>query len=68
MITFSVVKEPYGWAVRSGNGMMTPVWCRAMAIEQAQRMVNTLTRHGRLAELEIGGDEPRSEPALRAEA
>lgn len=62
MIIFDVVKEPYGWAVRCEDGMMTPVWCRAMAIEQAQRMVDTLIRHGQSAMLRIGDDDFGEEP------
>lgn len=51
MITFEVVKEPYGWAVRRDDCMMMPAWCRSMAMEEAQRMVNTLRSHGQPAQL-----------------
>jgi hypothetical protein len=53
LITFEVVKEPYGWAIRRDNRMMTPVWCKTLAVEQASRMVQALRRHGRPAELRI---------------
>ena len=31
-ITFEVVKEAYGWAVRRDRQMMTPCWCKALAV------------------------------------
>ena len=57
MITFQVVKEPYGWAIRQGRQMMRPVWCRALAVEEARRMVDALRRHGALAELWIDEED-----------
>ena len=53
MITFEIVKEPYGWAVRRDDCMMMPAWCKAVAVEEAQRMVSTLHRHGQQAQLTI---------------
>jgi hypothetical protein len=53
VITFEVVKEPYGWAIRRDHRMMTPVWCKALAVEQARRMVEALRRHGQSAEVWI---------------
>lgn len=53
MITFEIVKEPYGWAVRRDNCMMMPAWCKAVAVEEAQRMVSVLNRHGQQAQLKI---------------
>jgi hypothetical protein len=53
VITFAVVKEPYGWAIRRDHCMMTPVWCKALAVEQAGRMVEALRRNGQAAELWI---------------
>lgn len=53
IITFEVAKEPYGWSIRRGAQMMTPVWCKALAVEQASRMVAVLRRHGVPAELRI---------------
>jgi hypothetical protein len=57
VITFEVVKEPYGWSIRRDARMMTPVWCKAMAVEQANRMVAMLRRHGAPAELRIDDAE-----------
>ena len=51
MIVFSVVKEPYGWAVRNDARMMRPACSRALAVEEAQRMVAALHRHGQPAQL-----------------
>jgi len=52
-ITFEVVKEAYGWAVRRDRQMMTPCWCKALAVDQAQRMVDALRRHGERAEMRV---------------
>lgn len=57
MIMFLVVKEPYGWAVRREDQMMMmPASCRAVAIEQAQRMVAVLRGHGQQAQLRFDDD------------
>lgn len=53
VITFEVVKEPYGWSIRRDARMMTPVWCKALAVEQASRMVEVLRRHGAPAALRV---------------
>ena len=65
MISFRVVKEPYGWAVRTGHGMMTPFRSRGRAIEHASCFAETLRQNGEPAEvvLEETGSPPR--PALR---
>jgi hypothetical protein len=57
VITFEVVKEPYGWSIRRDARMMTPVWCKALAVQQASRMVAVLRRHGAPAELRIDDAE-----------
>ncbi len=51
MIMFRIVKEPYGWAVRRDEQMMMPAACRSVAIEEAERMVAALRRHGQPAQL-----------------
>ncbi len=51
MLTFEIVKEPYGWAVRRDNCMMMPAGCKAVAVKEAQRMVTALIRSGQRAEL-----------------
>jgi hypothetical protein len=45
-VSFRVVKEPYGWAVRMGRGMMTPFRSRALAIEHANGCAANLLDHG----------------------
>lgn len=51
MLTFEIVKEPYGWAVRRDSCMMMPAGSKAVALEEAQRMVTALIRSGQRAEL-----------------
>jgi hypothetical protein len=53
VITFDVVKESYGWAVRRDRQMMTPMWCRALAVAEAERMAAALRRHGAQAKVRI---------------
>ena len=45
IISFRVVKEPYGWAVRMGQGMMTPFHSRSMALRHANSFAEALRRH-----------------------
>lgn len=52
-ICFRVVKEPYGWAVRMGEGMMTPFQSQTMAIQHASGIVEALRRRGEFAEVII---------------
>jgi hypothetical protein len=35
MITFNVVKEQHGWAIRMDERMITPFWSRDLAIREA---------------------------------
>ncbi len=64
LITFEIVKESYGRAIRRDDQMMTPMWCRALAEADAERMVQALRRHGERAEVRIcdadGGPQPSS--------
>ena len=53
MITFSVVKEQHGWAVRSGACTMTPFWSRDLAIREANCLAEEIRRHGQLTEVVI---------------
>jgi hypothetical protein len=58
MITFNVVKEQYGWAIRMGDGTMTPFWSRDLAVREANRLAATIRCHGECAEVIIeGGDQ-----------
>jgi hypothetical protein len=55
MITFSVVKEQHGWAVRMGAAMTTPFWSRALAIREANCLAESIRRHGQIAHVIIEG-------------
>jgi hypothetical protein len=46
MVTFKVVKERHGWAVRTGQQMTTPFWSRGLAIREADSMAANIRRHG----------------------
>lgn len=59
MITFRVVRERHGWAIRTGEEMMTPFWSRELAIREADRMAAGLSRHGALTEVLIEETESR---------
>jgi hypothetical protein len=68
MITFNVVKERYGWAVRAGECMKTPFWSRDLAIREANCLADAIRRHGEHAVVVIEDGEPISptrRPALR---
>jgi hypothetical protein len=58
IIGFRVVKEPYGWAVRLGEGMMTPFRSQAMALQHAAGIVEALRRCGEFAEVVVVEDVP----------
>jgi hypothetical protein len=58
MITFSVVKEQHGWAVRTGECMMTPFWSRELAIQEANCLADAIRCHGECAEVVVEGADP----------
>ena len=58
MITFNVVKERYGWAVRIGESMSMPFWSRDMAIRQANCLAADILRHGNSAEVIVQDADP----------
>ena len=61
MITFNVVKEANGWAVRMGQRMTTPYRSRESAIREANCLAESICRHGEYAEVVIESgseDEP----------
>lgn len=61
-ISFRVVKEPYGWAVRMGEGMMTPFRSKILAVRHANGFADALRRCGEPVEVvvEERPAEPRS--------
>jgi D-aminopeptidase len=53
MITFSVVKEKYGWAIRLDERMTTPFRVRELAIREAKRLADAIRRHGECTEVVV---------------
>ena len=66
MICFRVVKEPYGWAVRMGEGMMTPFRSRRHAIEHANGFAEALQQRGERAQVVIEGWPSERKPEARS--
>lgn len=58
--SFRVVKEPYRWAVRQGEGVMTPFASCGLAVRHAQTLAAALSARGEQAEVLIEGDEAGS--------
>lgn len=58
MITFNVVKERHGWAVRMGERMTTPFWSRDLAIHEANCLADAIRCHGECAEVIVEGGDP----------
>lgn len=56
MITFNVVKEQYGWAIRMGECMMTPFWSRELAVQEANRLADAIRSHGECTEVIVESD------------
>jgi hypothetical protein len=52
-LCFRVVKEPFGWAVRVGEGMMTPFSSRTHAIEHANGFAAALRGSGNRVEVVV---------------
>ncbi len=61
MITFKVVKEQHGWAIRMGEGVTTPFWSRDSAIREAHCLAAAIRCHGECAEVIIEGAD-QSDP------
>ena len=62
MITFSVVKEQYGWAIRAGEGMKTLFRSRDLAIREANCLADAIRRHGACAEVIVESAGPNEVP------
>ena len=61
MITFNVVKEQHGWAIRMDERMMTPFWSRDLAIREANCLATAIRCHGECAEVIVQDDADPSE-------
>ncbi len=59
MITFNVVKERHGWAIRTDKRMTTPFWSRDLAIREANCLARAIRCHGECAEVIVEGVVPR---------
>ena len=64
MITFNVVKEQHGWAVRMGERMTTPFWSRDLAIQEANCLADAIRCHGECAEVIVEGADPNDRPKM----
>jgi hypothetical protein len=58
MITFNVVKEQHGWAIRMDKRMITPFWSRDLAIREANCLADAIRCHGECAEVIVEGGDP----------
>lgn len=65
IVTFKVVKEPYGWAVRLPQGAMMPFRWRRLALDQAKALAQSWNRAGGAAEVELDEAWPTDLPAWR---
>jgi hypothetical protein len=69
VISFRVVKEPYGWSVRRGEGMMmTPFRSRLLAIKHAKDFAKALQQCGELAEVVLEDASWPTEPPTQRRA
>jgi hypothetical protein len=64
MITFNVVREQHGWAIRVGERKTTPFWSRDLAIREAKSLAEAISRHGERTEV-IVDDDAQSDPCRR---
>ena len=58
MLTFNVVREPYGWAIRMGDRMSTPYRSRLSAIRDAHGLAGAIRRQGGCTQVVVEDDEP----------
>jgi len=58
MITFNVVKEKHGWAIRLGEGMTTPFWSRDLAVREANSLAYSIGCHGQHTEVVVESHDP----------
>ena len=68
MITFNVVKERHGWAVRTGEAMTTPFWSRELAVREANCLADAIRCHGACAEVIVDGGDRNEMPKKLAGA
>lgn len=66
MITFNVVKEKHGWAIRLGEGITTPFWSRDLAIREANCLADAIGCHGERTEVVVEATNPKDPPRCGA--
>ena len=63
MITFEVVREQNGWAVRAGERMTMPFRSRDIAVKEAHFLADAIRRHGQSAQVIVEPAPPRDPPS-----
>jgi hypothetical protein len=53
MITFKVIKEQHGWAIRTATGITTPFRLKEAAIQEAAFLAESIRCHGQCVEVII---------------
>jgi hypothetical protein len=53
MITFNVIKEQHGWAIRTSSGMTTPFRTRDAAMREAECLAKSIRVHGEYVEVVV---------------
>lgn len=68
MITFNVVKEQFGWAIRLDERMTTHFWSRELAVREANCLAADIRGHGECTEVIIqdAGPSASSEKMTKA--
>lgn len=67
-VTYHVVKEPYGWAVRLPGGAMMPFRARKAALGQAAALADRRRAAGEGAQVALDEAWPTDSPAWRRAA
>ena len=62
LITFNVIKEKHGWAVRMGDCMTTPFRSKHQAVREANCLADAIRGHGVRTEVIVEDAEPGEPP------
>jgi hypothetical protein len=65
MIVFSVIKEPFGWAVCAGDCMTTTFRTRDCAVREAHCLANAIRSHGQDTEVVVLDEDEDEAVATR---
>ncbi len=55
MISFNVVKEQHGWAIRIDERIKLLFWSRDLAVREANCLADAIRCHGECAEVNVEG-------------